>query len=850
MKYTLCIVPHTHWDREWYLPHARHNYRLIKLMDTLIETLENDPDFKTFHLDGQVVLIEDYLRTRPRAEGRIKKLIADGRIKIGPFYILQDEFLVSGEANIRNFLIGLKVCARYGKPSTVGYFPDAFGNVSQIPQIMRGFGADCVFFGRGIIPTGYANEVLGKSDEGFSEIVWEGADKSAVLAVQFVNWYHNAFQLPEDETAATARINDIVERAAAAARTPYLLGMNGCDHQPVQTNLSSILKKVRGKINADVVHTDLESYVEKIRPYQKSFYTFRGEITGQNGNGYHTLIDTASSRIYLKRLNHRCQHLLENSLEPLSCILASLGGAYDGEMLYGFYKHLLHNHPHDSICGCGVDEIHRKMVTRFCDVADGAESLRRDVLTDLADRIDTGVGPGKRIVVFNAQSRAAGGLIEGEAIYRDAEPPVSPAFFNSDGTPVPASFTVTAEKAFELPRDRFREVFDCKKLKFSLFVSDVPATGFKVLTIAEGSRAEADVRADARGAENSKIKLAFHGNGTFDLYEKSTGAAFRSLHYFEETGDDGTEYVFRQSGETFTTEKERAEIALVCDGPEKAVYRVTVPLRTRDGVPISVVSLITLSAYSSAIAVETRFENTVKNHRIRAYFPTGLQTEHVYSFGQYDIVRRDVRPGPRWTWPHNPQRTEGMVYLAQKPGTEEEIGLAVGTRGLNEYEVVADRGNDLGITLVRGVGELGDWYYFPTFDSQCLGPVTAEYCVCPFGAATKTEALTAVLDFSKPPLSYAAAEPHGGVPAGGSLLGARSDGLVFMGCLKRAEKGDAYVARFVNLEERPVRLNLNKKAAEINMAETETLSAAKSVFDLEPKKIITLKFKTTNSAVK
>ncbi|MDR1093926.1 MAG: hypothetical protein LBL66_07240 [Clostridiales bacterium] len=849
MKNVLCIVSHTHWDREWYLSHAKHNYRLIRLMDTLIETLEKDPDFKSFHLDGQVVLIEDYLRTRPKMRARLKKLIAAGRIKIGPFYILQDEYLVSGEANIRNALVGLRVCRQYGEPTMVGYFPDAFGNVSQIPQILRGFDIGSVFFGRGIVPTGYANEILGKADEGFSELIWEGADGSDVVAVQFVNWYNNAFQLPADADAAAARLSDIARDAKLAARTPYLLGMNGCDHQPVQTDLSAIIKKARGKIGADIEHTSLEDFISKIAPYRDRFYRYKGEICGRNGNGYHTLINTASARVYLKQWNHRCETLLENLLEPLSCMLEAFGGAYDADILNGCYKYLLHNHPHDSICGCSVDEVHAKMETRFRDVFDTAESLKADVLYDLAQRIDTDNGAERSVVVFNAQSRPVSGLIEGEILYRDAEPPANPVLLDGE-TPAPASFRTVSEYRFELPRDRFREAFECKVLKFSLLARDVPATGFKVFKVADGGafagagRAQSDLSAEPLAAQNSRVRVAFGENGAFTLTDLASGRAYKNLNSFTETGDRGHEYEFKQCGETFGTLNETARVELIHNGPEKAVYRVSVPLPSQGGTRTEIVSFVTVSAFSGVVGIRTAFVNAVKNRRVRARFGSGIKAGHIFAFGQYDILKRDIKPGPRWTNPHNPQRTEGMVYLSENEGTAGETGFAVGTRGLNEYEALPKEENALEITLVRGVGELcdDDWFRFPTEDSQVLREVSCEYCVRAFSAEDKAAALAAVLDFSKPCLAYAAAGAHGGpVKQSASLIEAESGGLLYMGSLKKAESGAGYTARFVNLEERPLPLALNRPAAEINMAETKTLAAPARAFTVPPKKILTLR---------
>lgn len=113
---TAHIISHTHWDREWYLPYEKHHVRLVKLVDELLNRLDEDNEFKSFYLDGQTIILEDYLQVRPENQDRLQKHITEGRLLIGPWYILQDAFLTSGEANVRNMQIGHQDSKRYGNP--------------------------------------------------------------------------------------------------------------------------------------------------------------------------------------------------------------------------------------------------------------------------------------------------------------------------------------------------------------------------------------------------------------------------------------------------------------------------------------------------------------------------------------------------------------------------------------------------------------------------------------------------------------------------------------------------------------------------------------------------------------
>ena len=101
---TVIVVSHTHWDREWYLPFEDFRWQLVKTIDQLIELMEQNLQYKHFNLDGQTILLDDYLELRPQNRDKLKKLIASNRFQIGPWYVLADEFLVSGEALVRNLL--------------------------------------------------------------------------------------------------------------------------------------------------------------------------------------------------------------------------------------------------------------------------------------------------------------------------------------------------------------------------------------------------------------------------------------------------------------------------------------------------------------------------------------------------------------------------------------------------------------------------------------------------------------------------------------------------------------------------------------------------------------------------
>src|SRR5437763_136072 len=127
------VVSHTHWDREWYLTREQFRLRLVALVDRLLDLLDNEPAYKYFHLDGQTIVLEDYLEIRPEQHARLRRAIASGRILIGPWYVMPDEFLVSGESIVRNLARGHRIAREFASPMPVGYLPDVFGHVAQMP---------------------------------------------------------------------------------------------------------------------------------------------------------------------------------------------------------------------------------------------------------------------------------------------------------------------------------------------------------------------------------------------------------------------------------------------------------------------------------------------------------------------------------------------------------------------------------------------------------------------------------------------------------------------------------------------------------------------------------------------
>jgi hypothetical protein len=372
----LLIVPHTHWDREWYRSHEQFRYRLVRLLDDLLDLLDRDPDFRRFTLDGQMVPLDDYLEVRPEARERIAKRVREGRLVIGPWYVLPDEWLVSGEALIRNLRLGLARAAELGGGMRLGYVPDQFGHVGQLPQIFASFGFEAAILWRGV-----------GAEVDQTCFHWEAPDGTRLFAVYLPQGYGNASELPLDPQALALRLHQARASLEPFSRIPTLLLMNGSDHAIPRPGLPAALAAAAGRLEGMSWEIGaLPDFVERARaeaPAELPLH--RGEL--RSGLRAPLLEGCASARIHLKQADFQNDRLLVRWLEPLAAWLAVLGGDPDPAILELCWKVALENHPHDSICGCSIDRVHAEMETRFARVGDLATEHLRHVTRELAARV-------------------------------------------------------------------------------------------------------------------------------------------------------------------------------------------------------------------------------------------------------------------------------------------------------------------------------------------------------------------------------------------------------------------------------------------------------------------------------
>jgi alpha-mannosidase len=372
------VVPHTHWDREWYLPFEGFLERLVKMMDRLLEILDAEPRFRHFHLDGQAAMLDDYLAVRPERAEDVARLVGSGRLSAGPWFTQMDEFLVSGESLIRNLEFGMARARELGAPAVPGYLPDQFGHIGQMPQLLRNAGIERAVVWRGV-PSAIDRTAFW----------WEAPDGSRVLTEYLafgysLGWAVGAAEGTEALATAIRQSVDLV--APYSPRPDRVLITAGSDHQVAQAKLPTLLEEV---IRRDGLRIEIGSLAEYLdAPDPEGLQEWRGEL--RSGARAYLLPNVYSNRVTQKRLRAQVETLLERFAEPLAALVP--GFEWPAEELREAWRLLLWNGAHDSAYGCSADEVARAVDGRYRAARDLAAGVARRALDALASCVSA-AGP-------------------------------------------------------------------------------------------------------------------------------------------------------------------------------------------------------------------------------------------------------------------------------------------------------------------------------------------------------------------------------------------------------------------------------------------------------------------------
>ncbi len=623
------VVVNTHWDREWVYPFEETRLLLVEFMDALLELLEKDSEFKYFTMDSQTVCIEDYLELRPENRSRIERLVKDGRLLIGPWYTLPEEFIVNGESLVRNLLIGHKVASSFGKVSKVGYTPFSYGQTSQMPQIYNGFGIDTIIFYRGI-------------NTPKSEFVFIGPDGSKLLGMRFgclsrfsyyiyiyrvlrygsddvyafYNWDRGAgpFRLASvnrprahyyitDPSKKMWNVEPIKEQLKKLIldeskhfTTPHICCMEGFDSSSPDEKETEILKLCQELTpEHEFRFSNLEEYMNELKKIVKNPCVIQGESRdpGATGKWTHLMGDVISARVRVKQANHRAELLLQRGAEPWSAIANVLGKEYFRRAFERAWKLLLQNHPHDTITGGGIDQIEKDALNRADQVCIISEGLMRRALQYIYSQINfSSIRLNESaLVVFNPSPFIRSEVL---SVYIDLPEEMGYECCKLVDLEGGQSIPMVVQKEFGFG-NLVRNLQDIsielrsKRLLAHILVNDIPPLGYRTYHVISSSTypvIEGDnIFKHPFTLENEHIKVVINNDGTFNLTHKETGITYKNLHYFEDTGETGHSWIHMEpdENETIFSLGNPASITMEVNNPLIARVRIDYVLSIPSG---------------------------------------------------------------------------------------------------------------------------------------------------------------------------------------------------------------------------------------------------------------------------
>ncbi|HEV8304097.1 MAG TPA: glycoside hydrolase family 38 C-terminal domain-containing protein [Gemmatimonadales bacterium] len=818
------LIAHTHWDREWYLPRGAFQARLVPMLDDLIDRLHADAGFRSFLLDGQTVLVEDYLRARPERESDVRALVKTGRLQVGPWYVLADELIPSGESLVRNLLLGAADAERLGGRLDVLYSPDAFGHPAVWPTLAREFGIK-----HGVLWRGLGGEPGQERDT----YRWQGPDGRDVLLWHLPpQGYEIGAALSADGDRLRAewqRVRATLVERAAGKHVPVFVG---ADHHAAHPQLARV--------------RDLLLELEPANAFRISrldeFFQSAAEsapaapLSGELRWSYRytwTLQGVHGTRAPVKRRHSVAELWLERLAEPLAALARRYGGRDRRPLLDLAWRTLVRAQFHDALAGCSSDAVTAAVESRLAQVEAYASEITRGALLELAgydpDVARERAGGEPALVLWNPAARARGGVVVADVSFFRRDVLVGPpgegsggraaetgpgyepfALRTADGRIVPVQ--VLARRVGQERRDAVRHYPDQDEVdhvRIAFRAPPVPGLGLAALvpgapaplTVPRGGSEAVQVR--GRALQNRFVEVALEPSGALTLLDRASGHRYADLLGLEDSGDAGDTYTYCPSRRgRVTRSRGPLTVRRLAAGPLVAALEAQWSL-TR---AIDARLVVQLHADSPVVRCGLEIENRATYHRLRARLPTGLAGIAALAGAAFGTVERPpVRADPAAYPRETPVRTgPAHRFVAAARGAR---GLAVLAPGFFEYEWT--EGGDVLVTVLRAVGELSRddlptrpghaGWPVATPGAQCLGGSRIELAVTPVSAAEleRGDAVPHLWEDAFLPLRghwLRDAGPLAPAPADVTLEGA---GLV-LSAVKPAQAGSPMVLRCYN----------------------------------------------------
>ena len=734
-KYIIHLVPSTHWDREWYLPFRRFQVRLVRLMDKVVKLLESGRH-PYFLLDGQTIMLEDYLEAKPWMKERIHELICAGKLIVGPWYVVPDMFIPSGESLWKNLEIGDAITKAYDGGGNVGYSPDSFGICGQLPQMYSFFGKKYAMYTRGQRFEEETKDLLGAemftSPDGTSLLTEHGTYNMGVELVLPTIWKHIDRHHMTREWAEKfmGKVLAGFDRDVFPYKNRMLIC--GIDHIEPRDNFPEVLGFLQDAFpevefkgsTQDIYFEELEKEIQGMVDHQ--LLEVKGEQRG-NYKEHFVLGNVMSSRMDIKMQNRTAENLLFSYLSGLDMHEKPCDDFefLDRDaMLAIAERELIKCHPHDSICTCSVDETNADTKSRLAGVKQIADEIIKDDMLKIGASLNGHGNPGA-ILVYNCLPYERSMMVEGKLSipYKVAGNCISDGEKIIEGSEAQVLFYKRADLEDlkyvyfeELEKDTTRLTILDKDtgdqdlltgVSYRFMAENVPAMGFKLFYLAqkeEIAECAQEMAGNAGSIENDILRLTVNSDGSVDILNKNTGHLLKNANRMEWCADEGDGYTF-SNAQGLRTVTQKAEVISCRKEEQKScievAYEICVPGKEDSG--IQAISVFTLKKGSDIAEIQTDIANESEGFRLRALFETPGQPAKIYSDTAFDLTGRPVfhenelEPKNILTMP-----CRNLVHVPA-----ENFDLEIYSASSQEYEAFhTDAGSVTALTLLRSVGNV------------------------------------------------------------------------------------------------------------------------------------------------
>ncbi len=737
------MVTHTHWDREWYYSKERWSFRLARLFDELLDIIDNEPEYHSFWLDGQTIAIEDYLQLRPENRERLEAALRSGKILIGPHYIQIDERLTGGEAIFKNLELGIADMERYGQSNLIGYLPDTFGHISQMPQIFRQFNIDSAVFWRG-----YDNRDIAQMENR-----WQSPDGSEVTAICLVQGYSCASGLGTVQPYHGSmkhqreRIDHTFPVVVEYSGGDTILMMNGIDHSLPTASLAEKLEKLADQFPGfKFRHGSLPEYLAEARKTAGNGALLTGEL------GYAPRLDaTLSSRPPQKLLIRQAENALINYAEPLQALAeTNLSGFSDRA-----WKLLLKNRFHDTVCGCHANDVARDFTTREERCIELAEGITREAWNTLTGRAPEmeSVSLPVYLSVFNPLPHSYKSMLNA-VIEIPADSDFVPASLRRSDREYPlqiCNMTETRRRRFH--RDINPTLENIRRYEVTAgpveFDEGLGLSTYAVcdqVEKAQTTKLSLEASTTQIKISNQLITATIRQDGAIDIEHAGTGRKLENLNRLVKVTDSGDLYHSVPGPEKiFVTP---GKLQVLENGPLQIKVRLSAAI---DAMPVTFD--FKLGAVMDYVDIRFVLENSKDDYRLSAEMPLPQDMSQIRAHTPFDFVERQPIPfnGREEVINGQLQRNcfcRDMQYLVAASSANDSLVLL--NRGL--YEFTYESPDKLTLTLFRASGIINaDLAMHDASTGQSHGRYEVDYAIGITNATAAGELVRLGQQYNLPP---------------------------------------------------------------------------------------------------